>query len=323
MSELAKSGTIKVHKSIMKRAILNDRDALGSIFSQFLSPDEQIYALEYLGTQGLWGLGKRSFTCLTDRRIASLRTGAFGELVYQDGFLEHINSGVIYQPSRLGLYINVVVATVLAIGAAIFLGAAAAQAAGNSFFIFPLVAIPVLVVALPILWFIAVRLYYRVPQMRAGLGHSRRRLRLHLRQSQEPRPGQPDLPHVHPAARPAPARRPRAHLTLAEPGARLLSAGGGIAEDQWRGRGLRRKLEKRLQRRIGGRREDRRGHRHRPGGGPDGGAGAGADFLTGGIRGGWRSLQQAVDRAEPGRAARRALVVGRNEQQDARAPRCR
>ena len=59
------SGTIKVPKSIMKQAIKNDPEALSSIFSQFLAPDEQIYALEYLGTHGLWGLGTRSFTCLT------------------------------------------------------------------------------------------------------------------------------------------------------------------------------------------------------------------------------------------------------------------
>jgi hypothetical protein len=154
------SGTIKVPKSIMKQAIKNDPEALSSIFSQFLAPDEQIYALEYLGTHGLWGLGTRSFTCLTSRRVASLRTGAFGQLVYQDGFLEHINSGVVYQPSRLGLYINVIVATLMAIGGAIFLGSAAASANDGNMLIFFAVAIPTLLLLLVLFWIMAVRLYY-------------------------------------------------------------------------------------------------------------------------------------------------------------------
>jgi hypothetical protein len=56
--------------------------------------------------QGLWGIGTREFACLTDRRVADITVGRFGKIDYQDGYLEHINSSFIYQPSKLGLYIT-------------------------------------------------------------------------------------------------------------------------------------------------------------------------------------------------------------------------
>jgi len=100
-------GDIKIQESILKRAIADDQQALVVMFKQFVSEDEQCYFLEYLGIEGFWGFGTHSFGCLTDRRVATVRVARFGEVTYQDGYLEFINSGVIYQPSKLPLYIYV------------------------------------------------------------------------------------------------------------------------------------------------------------------------------------------------------------------------
>jgi len=96
---------IRVEASILQRAKANDVQAITTMFQQFVSPDEEIYFAEYCGVQGLWGLGRHCFACLTNRRVASLTVGLFGFIVYQDGFLEYGNSGVIYQPSKLWLYL--------------------------------------------------------------------------------------------------------------------------------------------------------------------------------------------------------------------------
>lgn len=101
----AGSGAIKFEASTLVRAKQNDKEAMALMFKQFISADETIHSVEYLGTNGIWGLGTHSFGCLTNRRIAALKVGAFGEVVYQDGFLEYLNSMVVWQPSKLGLYI--------------------------------------------------------------------------------------------------------------------------------------------------------------------------------------------------------------------------
>lgn len=92
-------------KSLLSRAKKNDGEAISKMFRQFVMPDEKLFFAEFLGTEGIWGIGTHSFACLTDRRVATLRVGAFGEVIYQDGLLEYINSTVIYQPSKLALYI--------------------------------------------------------------------------------------------------------------------------------------------------------------------------------------------------------------------------
>lgn len=89
--------------------------AIETMFKQFIPQDEQIAFAEYLGREGIWGLGEHSFGCLTDRRIASIRIKAFGEVLYQDGFLEHINSSIVFQPSKLLLYVIIFFLVVLAI----------------------------------------------------------------------------------------------------------------------------------------------------------------------------------------------------------------
>jgi hypothetical protein len=98
-----------IKSSSLKRAIQNDSEALMLMFKQFLPADEVIYYTQYLGTHGLWGTGTHSFGCLTERRVADITVGRFGEVTYQDGYLESINSSVIYQPSKSWLYIWIVI----------------------------------------------------------------------------------------------------------------------------------------------------------------------------------------------------------------------
>ncbi|NEP10978.1 MAG: hypothetical protein F6K14_12340 [Symploca sp. SIO2C1] len=98
-------GEIKIAPSILSRAIKNNQEAILMMFKQFIPEDEEVYYIQYLGLQGIWGIGTRSFACLTERRVADITVGRFGEVTYQDGYLEAINSSMIHQPSKLGLYI--------------------------------------------------------------------------------------------------------------------------------------------------------------------------------------------------------------------------
>ncbi|MBI1347705.1 hypothetical protein GC163_15630 [bacterium] len=95
-------------KSLTSRALGGDRQAIETMFRQFTPPDETYYAVDYLGFEGLWIFGTHSFGALTDRRVAAMRMTFWGEVVYQDGFLESINSNVFYQPSKLWLYISLI-----------------------------------------------------------------------------------------------------------------------------------------------------------------------------------------------------------------------
>lgn len=99
------TAAIKLEPSLLDRAKANDLDAITKMFRQFMSPDEEIYFAEYCGLLGFWIFGTHSFACLSNRRLASLQVGAFGRLFYNDGFLEHHNSGAVVQPSLLKLYL--------------------------------------------------------------------------------------------------------------------------------------------------------------------------------------------------------------------------
>jgi hypothetical protein len=99
------TAAIKLERSLFDRAKANDLDAITKMFRQFMSPDEEIYFAEYCGLLGFWIFGTHSFACLSNRRLASLQVGAFGRLLYNDGFLEHHNSGAVVQPSLLKLYL--------------------------------------------------------------------------------------------------------------------------------------------------------------------------------------------------------------------------
>jgi hypothetical protein len=96
---------IRVDRSLLDRAKANDLGAITTMFRQFMSPDEEIYFAEYCGLLGVWIFGTHSFACLSNRRLASLQVGAFGRVYYNDGFLEHQNSGIVAQPSLLKLYL--------------------------------------------------------------------------------------------------------------------------------------------------------------------------------------------------------------------------
>jgi hypothetical protein len=98
---------IRIASSILNRATQDDVDAIAAMFRQFLPDNEPIHLVQYLGLQGLWGFGTREFACLTDRRIADITVGRFGKVTYQDGYLEHINSSFIFQPSKLKLYLTI------------------------------------------------------------------------------------------------------------------------------------------------------------------------------------------------------------------------
>ncbi|MDX1970743.1 MAG: hypothetical protein SFV23_26490 [Planctomycetaceae bacterium] len=85
------------------------------MFRQFIGPQESLLLAEYLGFEGLVWLGEYSFAALTDRRMATMRITRFGEVIYQDAFIDMINSSIIFQPSKFWLHFWVVVLLLLAI----------------------------------------------------------------------------------------------------------------------------------------------------------------------------------------------------------------
>lgn len=108
-------GKVSIAPSLLERAKADDKDAILTMFKQFMPADEEVHFARYLGIEGFWILGTHSFGCLTNRRIATIRTGSFGEVVYQDGYLEYINSAAVYQPSKLLLYVAIAVLLLAAI----------------------------------------------------------------------------------------------------------------------------------------------------------------------------------------------------------------
>ncbi len=111
---------VRIQSSLLGRAKRHDAEAIATMFGQFLPQDERIFAVEYLGVQGLW-LGTHSFACVTNRRVAALRIKIFGAVDYQDGTLEHVNSGVVRQPSLLLLYLWIVGVSILTVGIGLLL----------------------------------------------------------------------------------------------------------------------------------------------------------------------------------------------------------
>jgi hypothetical protein len=103
-------------RSLLARARGHDADAVVTMFRQFVPADEDVVMADYLGTQGLWGVGLHSFGCVTHRRVCGLRIGLLGHVVYQDCELEHVNSGAVLQPSLLWLYLWSAVLPLLWIG---------------------------------------------------------------------------------------------------------------------------------------------------------------------------------------------------------------
>jgi len=112
-------GSIRIESSVLRLAKQGDVQATAMMFKQFVPEDENVYFAEYLGVEGFWGMGTHSFGCLTDRRVASIRVGAFGEVIYQDGYIDYVNSGVVYQPSKFMLYLAIIICTVVACASAV------------------------------------------------------------------------------------------------------------------------------------------------------------------------------------------------------------
>ncbi len=100
-------GSISIESSLLAKAKENDAKSIETMFRQFLPDNEKIHYIQYLGLKGLWGIGTYEFVCLTDRRAADITVSRLGEVTYQDGYLEFINSTHIYQPSKLNLYFTV------------------------------------------------------------------------------------------------------------------------------------------------------------------------------------------------------------------------
>jgi hypothetical protein len=163
-------GSIKIDRRILGRAIDNDPDALSLMFHQFIPPNEDIRFAEFLGVQGLWGVGKRCFACVTDKRIASLQVGAFKEVFYQDGYLEHTNSGIIYQPSKLLMYVFMVVATIISLFMSMSFYSLIYSViyprrsvfVEEGFWLPLIIAVVVISILLPFGWVLAAQIYYRV-----------------------------------------------------------------------------------------------------------------------------------------------------------------
>lgn len=96
---------IKFESSVIKEAVRGNKEAISTMFQSFIGTDEQILDVKYFGSHGILFNKTRSFVCLTDKRIATIQHGSFNQVCYQDAFIEGVNSGVIYQPSVLGLYL--------------------------------------------------------------------------------------------------------------------------------------------------------------------------------------------------------------------------
>lgn len=94
---------IELNKSALAKAKEGDHDAIKQMFMPFLGHDETIITVEYLGKYGVF-FPTRSFVCLSDKKVASLEYGPFGKIIYQDAFIEDVNSGIIYQPPVFWLY---------------------------------------------------------------------------------------------------------------------------------------------------------------------------------------------------------------------------
>jgi len=103
-------------KSLLSRAKQNDRQALETMFRQFLPPGERIETVEYFGAYGFWFWSVHSFAAVTPVRVGEIRAGGFRALTYQDAPLEYLNSTVVHQPSLAGLYMATAALVVCTLG---------------------------------------------------------------------------------------------------------------------------------------------------------------------------------------------------------------
>jgi hypothetical protein len=150
------AGPVRLDKSLVDRACLGDNEALRLILHQFIDVEEPIEWCEYLGTLGIQPFGLKSFAVLTANRVGTLRIGWFGYVMYQDAPLEYTVSGMIHQPSKLGLYIWLTINTlVVLVGDLYLFGSLVAPLSVLG--VFAIVASALL---LALVWAMTVRLYY-------------------------------------------------------------------------------------------------------------------------------------------------------------------
>ena len=95
---------IQAKSSLMRRAKQNDPDALHQMFAFFVAGDFAPLRMEYCGTRGLWGIGTKYFYAISSDHIAVLEYGLFGRVVFSSAMLQHLNSVIVHQPSKFGLY---------------------------------------------------------------------------------------------------------------------------------------------------------------------------------------------------------------------------
>jgi len=92
---------MRVDAALLARAQRGDTEAIAALFQPFLPPDEDVRFACYGGVKGLPVVGAHCFAGLTDRRLATLRIGAFGRPVFDGALLSPGGSGVVHRPPAL------------------------------------------------------------------------------------------------------------------------------------------------------------------------------------------------------------------------------
>ena len=149
------TGPVRIDRSLVDRACLGDDDALHTIIRQFIGADERIESCEYLGMLGIPPFGLKSFAVLTPKRVGSLRIGWLGYVEYQDAPLEYTVSALIAQPSKLALYLWLVLNTIVVL--TLDLGLFASLGSWSVLGVLSLFLAPL---GLALAWLVSVRLYY-------------------------------------------------------------------------------------------------------------------------------------------------------------------
>jgi hypothetical protein len=154
--ETAQQGSVRIDKSLIDLACMGDQEALQTILHQFIDPEEPIEWCNYLGTLGIQPFGRKSFAVLTPRRIGSLQVGWFGFIQYQDAPLEYTVSGLVIQPSKLGLYLWLTFNTVLILATDYYLFTSLVQPMSTG----GIIGLLLMTALLALVWVMTVRLYY-------------------------------------------------------------------------------------------------------------------------------------------------------------------
>jgi hypothetical protein len=154
----APPAAVNIDKSLVDLACLGDQEALHAILRQFIDPGERIEWCDYLGTLGIQPFGLKSFALLTARRIGTLRIGWFGYVLYQDAPLEYTVSGMVVQPSKFGLYLWLVINTLVLLVADYALFTILVRPMS----LLGVATVCVAALVLAVTWVMTVRVYYKL-----------------------------------------------------------------------------------------------------------------------------------------------------------------